>query len=239
MAHGFVRKFVMFGVLSVCLAGLSPVACAGLVVTASVGGAPTGVNYANFDNLPLVPGNTGGVSNGITVTFGGDAEAVQGSSSGVYAAPYLSNGNGTLFGDSNDGPDTTTYLTTGTGSVTLALPGEEKYIGLLWGSVDTYNTLSLYDGATLVGTVTGSDVTSNANGDQGVNGTYYVNITSTESFNTVVATSSSNAFEFDNVAYNVSAVPEPSSIILGLVGLVGVVGLNQIRRKRVAPATNA
>jgi hypothetical protein len=71
------------------------------------------------------------VSNGITVSFTGDGQAVQGSESGVYAAPYLSNGNGTLFGDPNNGADTTTYLTTGTGSVTLALPGQEMYIGLL------------------------------------------------------------------------------------------------------------
>ena len=92
---------------------------------------------------------------------------MQGSQSGLYAAPYLSNGNGTLFGDPNNGPDTTTYLTTGVGSVTLTLPGQEKYAGLLWGSVDAYNTLSFYNGATLVGTATGTDVTASANGDQG------------------------------------------------------------------------
>ena len=103
--------------------------------------------------------------------------------------------------------------------------------------MDSYNTLSLYDGLTLVGTVTGTDVTSNANGDQGVNGTYYVNITSGTSFNTVVATSTSNAFEFDNVAYNVSAVPEPSSFILGLVGMMGVVCIKQLRSKGLAPGT--
>ena len=131
----------------------------------SVGGVPTGVNYANFDTLPL--GSMGGTSGGITVSFGGDGQAVQGSLSGVYAAPYLSNGIGTLFGDPTNGPDTTTFLTTGIGSVTLNLPGEEKYVGLLWGSVDAYNTLTLYDGATPVGTITGSEVTSSPNGDQG------------------------------------------------------------------------
>ena len=139
---------------------------------------------------------------------------MQGSQSGVYAAPYLSNGNGTLFGDPNNGPDATTYLTTGIGSVTLTLPGEEMYLGLLWGSVDNYNTLSLYNGATLIGSVTGTDVTASANGDQGEFGTFYVNINSTQSFDTVVATSSSYAFEFDNVAFNPTAVPEPSTFIL-------------------------
>jgi hypothetical protein len=225
------RALVVLGVLTFCLVGMSPVARASITVDASVGGAPTGVSYANFDGLPL--GATGGVSNGITVSFTTDGQAVQGSQSGVYAAPFLSNGNGTLFGDPNNGPDGTTYLTTGIGSVTLTMPGQEKYVGLLWGSVDNYNTLSLYNGSNLVGAVTGTDVTSNANGDQGVNGTFYVNINSTESFNKVVATSTSYAFEFDNVAYNPTptAVPEPSSFILALIGVMGAFTYKQIRRK--------
>ena len=100
MANWILRTCVAFGVLSLCLVGISPVARAGgLTINSSVGGAPTGVNYANFDNLPL--GNAGGISNGVTVSFTGDAQAVQGSQTDVYAAPFLSNGNGTLFGDPN------------------------------------------------------------------------------------------------------------------------------------------
>jgi PEP-CTERM motif len=232
MVYGILRKCAAVGALSLCLAGTSSIARAGITIDASVGGAPTGVSYANFDALPL--GNTGGTSNGITVSFGGDAQAVQGSQSGVYAAPYLSGGNGTPFGDSTDGPDATTYLTTGVGSVTLSLPGQEKYVGLLWGSVDGYNTLSLYNGSTLVKSITGTDVTSSANGDQGVNGTYYVNITSTDSFDKVVATSSQYAFEFDNVAYNPSAVPEPSSFALAGLAAIGGLGVWLRRRRRGA-----
>jgi hypothetical protein len=229
MIRGIVRTCGAVGILSLCLLATSPVARAGLVIDASVGGAPLGVNYANFDDLPL--GGAGGVSGGITVSFTGDGQAVQGSEAGVSAAPYLSNGNAAPFGDPKDGPDATTYLTTGLGSVTLGLPGQEKYLGLLWGSVDTYNTLSLYNGSTLVGTVTGTDVTANADGDQGQFGTFYVNITSTESFNKVVATSTSYAFEFDNVAYNTAAVPEPSSLVLALAGAVGLISYERLRRK--------
>ena len=220
MAHRLFRTCVALGVLSLCLVGMNPVAQAGLTITASVGGAPTGVNYVNFDLLPL--GSGGGSSGGLGVSFVSDGQAVQGSLSDVYAAPYLSNGNGNLFNDPIDGPDTTTYLTTGVGSVTLTLPGQEMYFGLLWGSVDSYNTLSFYNGLNFVGSVTGSQVTSNADGDQGEQGTYYVNITSTDSFNTVVASSSQYAFEFDNLAYNASAVPEPSSVVLSLLGVIGV-----------------
>jgi hypothetical protein len=234
MTKMIMRILVMAGVLSFCLVGMNPVARASITIDASVGGAPTGVTYANFDGLPL--GAAGGTSNGITVSFTADGQAVQGSQSGVYAAPYLSNGNGTLFGDPNNGADATTYLTTGVGSVILTMPGQEKYVGLLWGSVDTYNTLSLYNGSTLVGSATGTNVTSNPSGDQGVLGTFYVNINSTESFNKVVATSTSYAFEFDNVAYNPNptAVPEPSSFILALIGVMGAFTYKQIRRQALA-----
>jgi hypothetical protein len=237
VTHRIPRLFAAIGVLTLCIAGISPVARAGLVVTASVGGAPTGIYYANFDTMPL--GATGGSSNGIGVSFTGSGQAVQGSESDVYAAPYLSNGNGTPFGDSNNGPDTTTYLTTGIGSVTLTMPGQETYLGLLWGSVDSYNSLTFYEGSNVIGTVTGTDVTSNADGDQGVNGTYYVNITSTQSFDKVVASSTQYAFEFDNVAFNVASVPEPSSFVLALAGMAGVATCWRVRRKRLAPAVKA
>ncbi len=231
MTQRIVPTWIAAGVLSVCLIGINPVAQAGLTISASVGGAPpAGVNYANFDLL--APGNGGGVSGGITVSFTSDGQTVNGSQTDVYAAPYLSNGNGTLFGNPVDGPDTTNYLTTGVGSVILTMPGQEMYVGLLWGSVDNYNTLSLYNGASLVGTVTGSDVAASAGGNQGISGTYYVNITSTQSFNTVVATSSSYAFEFDNVAYNATAVPEPSSLVLSLIGGMGAFTWNLMRKKR-------
>ena len=201
-----------------------------LTVTATVGGGPlAGATYANFDNVTL--GTAGGTSAGIGIAFAGTGGgAVQGSLGGRYAAPYLSNGQGTAFGDSANGLDTTTYLASGIGSVTLTFAGEEQYLGLLWGSVDTYNTLSFYDGTTLVGSVTGLNVQANADGNQGATGTYYVNVTSATGFNRVVASSTSFAFEFDNVAYRpMPSVPEPGA--LGLLG-AGLVATGLVRRRR-------
>lgn len=183
-----------------------PAAKAVLIVSGSVGGAPVGAtNYVNFDSLAL--GSGGGTAGGLAISFSGDAAVVTGAVSGKYAAPFLSNGNGALFGTAN-GVDTTRYLSTGIGTVTMEMVGSMNYLGLLWGSVDSYNSLQFFAGNTLLGTVTGSDVIASPNGNQGVNGTVYVNITSDIAFNRVVALSNGYAFEFDNVAYT-SAGPGP------------------------------
>ena len=223
-------------VASTMLFGFAGAANAALIVTAAVGGAPTGVSYVNFESLPL--GGAGGSTGGVTVSITSDGGVVSGAASGLYAPPYISGSNGALFGDATvAGPDTTKYLTTGKvpGSVTITFPGLEMYLGLLWGSVDDFNSLAFYNGATLVGTVNGLAVQPLATGDQGVLGTFYANISSTLAFNRVVATSTAYAFEFDNVAYNptipTGGVPEPISI--GLLGL-GIAALGLTRGRKAA-----
>ena len=206
-----------------------------ITISSSTGGAPTGANLVNFDKLPL--GNGGGTATGpsgtVNVSFTGDAKAVQGALGGQYAAPVLSGSNGTGFGAPNqvNGTDATTYLTTGVGTVTLTFGSLQSYFGILWGSVDTYNTLYFYKGTSLVDTVPGNLVALFPTGDQGVNGTKYVNIDTTSPYDTVVAASGNYAFEFDNVAYSPLSLTVPDGgVTAGMLG-VSLAGLAFLRRK--------
>jgi hypothetical protein len=195
------------------------------------GGAATGSTKLNFDDLSL--GNSAQWADAsVQVSFTGTGKVVQGALSGEYAAPFISgsNGIGFLNPDQPTGVDTSRYLSTGIGSVTLEFNVAQNYLGLLWGSVDNYNTLSFYNGANLVGSFTGTDIWGNANGDQGQQGTYYVNFNDVDgAFTKVVASSTQNAFELDNVAYNSKGVPDNGSMF-ALVGFA-FAGLVSLRRK--------
>jgi hypothetical protein len=219
-----------------------------LSITSVNGGAPGGVVLDNLDWLQTNgqdagPNTTGGISpqSGMSVSFSPDGGAVEGNVGGTNAAPFLSGNNGQGFGnpfpgnDQSNGQDGSVYVTAGGiqgSSATFLLPDYELYFGLLWGSVDTYNTLEFYDNNTLIGSITGSDVNAFANGDQGAAGTFYVNINSTVAFNRVVATSTEHAFEIDNISFN-QTIPSPEPITLSLFG-AGLAGLGLARRRRKA-----
>src|SRR6185312_15572783 len=78
--------------------GVATTASATAILSASVGGAPASADYyETFDSLAL--GDAGGVApSGLVVSFLPSAQAVQGSASGMYAAPFLSGNNGLSFG---------------------------------------------------------------------------------------------------------------------------------------------
>jgi hypothetical protein len=230
-------------VVQLCILG--GVANATPTVTASIGGAAAGSTLDNLDSLNLgtAPQTS---STGILVSFSPDAGVVSGSSSGIYAPPYLSGGNGTGFGSGGsnqaDGLDLTTFITAGgtaTSSATLAFNEDLHYFGLLWGSIDTFNSLELLEGNTVVGTVTGTQAATAAHtlpsGDQALDGTAYVNITSDVAFDAVEFLSpTQHAFEFDNVSYSPNAIPTvPEPLTLSLFG-AGLAGAAAIRRRKKA-----
>lgn len=223
--------------------GLFATTASATTLTASVGGVPSGTNYENFDWLAL--GSGGGTNGIITVSFSPDGQAVKGSLSGVYAAPVLSNNNGTLFGDPNNGLDSTTYLTAGgtaTSSATLTFSSPQMYLGLLWGSVDSYNQIEFFLGGSSITTFGGGAVSAAAgagncvNGNQTSVGTCYVNINLSSPFDKVVMTSTEHAFEFDNVAYSARpiGVPEPGVWNMFLLGLALVGSGYWLRGRKLA-----
>lgn len=190
------------------------------VINYSFGAAPDYSGYlVNFDSLPL-----GTDSGTFTMPAGSfsltsNSHIVQGTT-GTYATPYL---------------DTTRYASINTnGSITFNLDRGYHYFGLLWGSVDTYNSLSFYKDNTLLGTIGGLQVISAAGlqaGNQGAFGTVYANFTSELSFNKVVANSSGIAFEFDDVRF--AAVPLPAALPMFASLVLGAGALGR-RRKALA-----
>lgn len=210
-----------------------------LIATVSPTGAPAGQTYATLNTLPL--GNAGGMTaTGINVTFAGTAAmVVTGTSGTTYAAPVFSNGNGAAFGDAN-GVDTTRYIEVGASnpasSATLSFGTAEQFVGLLWGSVDPYNTLTFFSGAngtgTAVGSLTGANLPSSGdNGNRTATGTVYVNVNSTLAFQSLVVTSTQNAFELDDVAFGPAQVSVPEPVSLALLGS-GLIGLAAVRRRK-------
>jgi hypothetical protein len=192
------------------------------------GAAPnSGMTYTTFDNAVL-GSTTQTTSTGITASFTGGAGFVRGSVPGQYAAPVLTNGQGALFGQA-DGPDTTTFISTGTGTATLSFANPTKNVSLFWGSVDSFNTLTLFfaDGSTAL--VPGGFARATTNIGQ----TVYYGFSSATPFTGLSFTSTANSFEFDSIATDaVAAVPEAATWATMIVGL-GVVG-STLRRRRAA-----
>jgi len=208
------RKFVL------CVAGaaalaLSQASNAAVVIGTNVAGtnpysgpAPT----FTFDTLAGTPSFTGG--------------AVVSGTSASHAQPFGSTGSYYSVG-LNDGT---------TGVIDLSSFADISSISLLWGSIDTYNTLQFLDSANnVLATFGGSTIINPAVGNQSDPSTnrvvtFLLTGTDVTAFSRLRLTSNSNAFEIDNLAINPILVPEPVSWVLMLLGFCGL-GLS-IRRHR-------
>lgn len=150
-------------------------------------------------------------------TYSGYGKIRNGSLSGRYAAPY---------NPVTSTPDSTNYfavpedLAEGLNADVYFGGNQYNYLGLFWGSADTYNEIEFYYGETLVASYSGIDALNPANGNQSDGSTnQYVNFYLSQNFDMVRFISDGYAFEFDNLAVGMIHTPVPGAALLGLIGL--------------------
>lgn len=180
--------------------------------------------------LNLGTGPREGLVSQATVSFGSDANAgtisftgasgiYMGNVAGVTAAPWT----GTAREAGNY------FAAQPNGGISINYTQQQQYFGVMWGSVDNYNTLSFYNNGALVEQLPGKAITGNANGNQAGLGTYFVNMNFTNGtgFDRVVATSTSPAFEFNMIAYSTKtqAITQAQVLATGQAGTPQVVNV--------------
>ena len=105
---------------------------------------------------------------------------------------------------------------------TLLLSGSNNYVGLYWGSIDAYNSLTVTDasGDHVVNSANFSSILTPAIGNQGPGGSLYINIFTDSAITKLTFFSNQAAFEFDNLT--VAAVPEASTWAMMILGFLGL-----------------
>ncbi|HEY0649235.1 PEPxxWA-CTERM sorting domain-containing protein [Phenylobacterium sp.] len=137
----------------------------------------------------------------------------------------------------NSVPSGTSYLSVkGGGFATIDFAAAVGRFQFDWGSIDTYNTLTIYKqgGGSLV-VVPGGNFPNLANGNQalpGTNGLFTVFGDAGERFTGIRLDSSQNSFEIDNLAV---AVPEPATWGMMILGFAGMGAVIRRRRHPAAP----
>lgn len=201
----------------------SPVVSAGVITTienpGTVSTQQPGVTTIDFESMSCTVGGYSFCS--------GDYIVRTGSTGGVAAAPFAATPAGEYYLSVPE-------HVAGLNSATLMLGASYSYFGLFWGSIDNYNFLEFYDGATLIETFNGADFSPILDDDGGQtdwSSNRFINFffTDGDSFNKIVMTSNNYAFETDNHAYGNATIPEPG--MLGLLGL-GLLGLSLSRLKK-------
>ena len=191
----------------------------GAASTAGKMSTKSGVCTFTFDSASTCSG-----AQTVTGNFAA-SNIVTGNVSGVSAAPA---------------GDTSAYLNVGPSRgtpITFTVSGlSANYFGFFGGSLDTYNLVQFYLNGTLVDSFTGTQINavafpgSQTTGNEAL-AQYIDYFTSPGVFyNSVVISSTSDAFELDNLAIGRSTpLPEPGSV--ALLGL-GAIGLLAARRRK-------
>ena len=199
------------------------------------GGTPV-AGQGQFSNVPGVT----------TIDFESGAPT---SGLAIYSAPgpgpavVTGNSATSILSADDNTDDNTRYLAVsilgdarGTNPVTIDFANPLDYFGLYWGTPSGNNTISFFNGDTLLQSFTGDALLSTVTSRGAVFANFFAE--AGESFNKVVLSDSSIAipFESDNHAYKVSGstpVPEPASLLSVFAGVVAGALVKRKQQRKV------
>jgi hypothetical protein len=141
------------------------------------------------------------------------------------------NGNGAP--PANSFPAGTSYLSVLGGSATINFAAPVSAIQFDWGSIDSYNTLTV-NGISSITVIPGSNFANPANGNQSAsatNGRFTISGDAGELFTSTTFASTGNPFEVDDLAVR-GAVSEPATRAMMILGF-GAIGTAMRRRQKV------
>lgn len=198
------------------------------VLIAAVAAAALAAPASATVNFDFAPGAASPGTGFVVINTFDTAAGITGSGFQIKTPPA----DGAGAPPANSVPAGTPYLSVlGGGSATIGFGGAFRAFQFDWGSIDTYNTLTIHwlGGNTAV--IPGTNFTNPANGNQvspGTNGLLTVSGDAGELFTGITLSSGTNSFEIDNLAV---AVPEPASWALMILGFGGVGAALRSRRR--------
>jgi hypothetical protein len=216
-----VRKFAFAGAAAAFAMIVAGSASAAVTSFTPDGSSPE-AGYTVIDTFDSAAGLTGVTGSGYLLTANHDSNGAPPANSIPYDSQYLS-----VLG----GGGVTINFSALTSNTVSAFEFD-------WGSIDSYNTLTIHSNLGDISIIPGSLSFPNmANGDQvaaGTNGLFKVVGGVGETFSGITLQSGSNSFEIDNLAV---AVPEPATWAMMIMGM-GAMGM-ALRSRRRALATFA
>lgn len=110
------------------------------------------------------------------------------------------------------------------GTVTFTFSTAMQSASLLWGTPDSFNSVQFWNGGSLVDTIGGSAIGVDSQN-------YWVKLTPSAVFDTIILVSSGYAFE--TAGLTATAVPGPVAAA-GLPGVLALIGYGLYRRRKAA-----
>jgi len=222
-------------------AGSANAASVTVIASSSQGAPNTGVNTANVYGAAY----QGNVPTG--ASFSVNPYVSGGSFGGQFKSPFANTADEANFSYFSVGGGFDAPQGTATSPVSLSLAsGYASAATILWGSIDSYNKLEFFNGATLVGSFDGTFINGLLAALPQYNGTNFEKVALLQfrgfgpgGFNKAVFTSTQQAFEFGlangSLTPLLSPVPIPAALPLFGTAIGGLYFLKRRQRRNSTP----